>query len=139
MQRMERDRKEIERLIRSVKAWEEKTRMYEEALETACEEMEHKLILPEERYKSCILHHFTDTQSDCDWDCGVCQKNYFLGKGQERLDMQKACQDEEEGRKRMDVQDQQKAMTENITLESLDDIVRRAEGLGRELEEKMRR
>ena len=126
MQRMERDRKEIERLIRSVKAWEEKTKVYEEALETACEEVETLCtVIP------CL--HFDIDDTYCDNDCGVCLKNYVIGKGQERLDMQKACQDEEEGRKRMDVEDQRGEFAKCDSL--AEQIIEK----GRELEEKMRR
>jgi hypothetical protein len=61
--------------------------LLKEALEVACEEIEHHLA--EEFHKNCVICYFTEPAMDCDDDCGVCLKNYFIGKAQERIDTRK--------------------------------------------------
>lgn len=88
-----------------------------------------------------VKRQYQDLCSYCEseWDVDDNGRPRCCGEAMEEWEKEQAVKDEIEGRKRMDMQDQKKAMKENITLESLDDIARKAEGLGRELEEKMRR
>jgi hypothetical protein len=98
----------IERLERKVDGFIAKIKLYEEALEVACDEVEQ---ISGAYFWYCPLD-FIDPDAmprgDCDYDHGVCLKTYFLKRGQENIDMEKACKDEVEGRERMDEQDIQK-------------------------------
>ena len=82
--------------------------LYEEALEVACEEVEKILDGADYSCSLCFIDEDSMPIGDCDNDCGVCLKTYFLKRGQENIDMEKAFHDEVEGRKRMDAEDIQK-------------------------------
>lgn len=108
----------------------------EEALKKACAVIHEEA--DSNSYMGCTLAAITEGRSpECDYDCDKCLPAYFIELVEQ--EKRKVVCDEIEGRKRMDEQDTKKAAKDNINLQSLDDIVRRAEGLGRELEEKMRR
>lgn len=81
MQRMERDRKEIDRLLRALQAKDEKIALYEGALEVACEETEN--LLKDRGVKACVICWFTEPARDCDEDCGECLKKYFMERAKE--------------------------------------------------------
>jgi hypothetical protein len=96
----------IERLEREVDGLIAKVKLYEEALEVACEEVES--VLGDKGKKPCHKYDIDPGEGNyeyCDRDCGICLKTYFLKRGQENIDREKACKDEVEGRKRMDAQD----------------------------------
>jgi hypothetical protein len=90
-------------------------KLYEEALEVACEEYE--AFVKNYIGKYCVMREIAPGNSkpdDCDNDCGACLKAYFLKRGQDNIDMEKSCKDEIAGRKRMDEQDSKKSMKEAL-------------------------
>jgi predicted DNA-binding protein len=59
-------------------------KLLREALEVACEEIE------DYSQAKCPTGFITwEIPADCDNDCGVCLKNYFMQKAQERIDMRR--------------------------------------------------
>ncbi len=61
--------------------------LYEEALEVACGEVEY---YTEIRFLySCEAFGFENKRYNCDNNCGVCLKTYFLKRGQENIDREK--------------------------------------------------
>jgi hypothetical protein len=95
----------IERLERKVDGFIAKIKLYEEALEVACDEVEKILDGADYSCSLCFIDEDSMPIGDCDNDCGVCLKTYFLKRGQENIDREKACKDEVEGRKRMNQTD----------------------------------
>lgn len=109
--KLDRLEKEFDRLIRALKAKDEKIALVTEALEVACGEVE--ALYKKLAHLTCPLCWLTDPPMNCNKDCSVCLQNYFMQKAQENIDRERnneQVHDEIEGRKEMDVADQKKEM-----------------------------
>ncbi len=58
--------------------------LLKEAFDIACEEIEPLL----NSYKACVICYFTEPVRDCDNDCGVCLREYFMKRAQDNIDME---------------------------------------------------
>jgi hypothetical protein len=62
--------------------------LLKEALMVACEEAEYYISAERTFSYPCEAFGFTNKQYDCDNDCGVCLREYFMKRAQDNIDME---------------------------------------------------